>query len=437
MSNDRSASAGEGASVSVSNGRYKWAVVGMLWLICFFNYADRQAIYSIYPLLKKDLGLSDPALGLIAAVFTWVYAVSAPWAGQVGDNIVRKAVIIGGLWIWSAISGLTSLATNYWQLLIIRGSEGLGETFYFPASMSLISDYHAKPTRSRAMGIHQTSVYVGTVGGGALAGWMGERYGWQSPFILLAACGIILGFILTRWIKEPLRGAAERFEIPGNADIGAPKPMPICRFLRELMLTPTAVLLLLGFFGANFVALVFLTWFPTFLNEKFHLTLALSGITATIYIQFASLIGAAVGGVLADRWRQRRASGRIGVQAVGLFLGAPFIFLCSETRELTTLIVAMSLFGFFKGMYDSNIFASLYDVVSISRRGTAAGLMNMIGWLGGGLGALMIGIYSPKFGMSAAIASTAGVYLVVAVILLAAMTFAANDTHKAQLEILR
>src|SRR5690348_14756943 len=165
---------------------YRWAVVGMLWFICFFNYADRLAIFSVFPVLEKQYHFTKSQLGLIGAAFTWVYAVAAPLAGHIGDRYPRKMVILGGLYIWSLITGLTAQCTKVWQFVLVRGSEGLGETFYFPASMALISDYHTPATRSRAIGLHQTSIYAGTIGGGALAGWMGEKYGWQSPFWALA-----------------------------------------------------------------------------------------------------------------------------------------------------------------------------------------------------------------------------------------------------------
>jgi MFS family permease len=410
---DQYASAATAAKNSLSP-HYKWYVVGMLWLICFFNYADRQAIFSIFPLLKANFGFNPEQLGWIGAAFTWVYALTAPVAGQVGDHFSRKAVILGGLYIWSAITGCTALCSKVWHFVLVRASEGLGETFYFPASMSLVSDYHDKATRSRAMSLHQTSVYMGTVGGGALAGWLAVVWGWQSPFLMLAAAGILLGLVLATSIHEPQRNQAERRAYGNEATPGKPQPLPMAQFVGELIQTPTALLLIGAFFGANFVALVFLTWMPTFLNERFGLTLAWAGLGATFFIQVASMIGAVVGGILADRWKRRRAGGRICVQGLGTLLGAPFIFLCGYTQDMGVLILAMTFFGFAKGLYDANIWASLYDVVAPARRGTAVGLMNMIGWLGGGLGSLAIGVaVNREIPMSVAIASTAAIYVLV------------------------
>jgi MFS family permease len=421
----RPAPGGQPLVPALRNSWYRWTVVGMLWFICFFNYADRQAIFSIFPVLENEFGFSKQELGLIGSAFAIVYALSAPLAGQVSDRVSRKLVILGGLYVWSVVTGFTALCSKVWQFVLVRGSEGLGETFYFPASMSLVSDYHSQATRSRAMSFHQTSVYAGTIGGGALAGWMGQHYGWQSPFIVLGIAGVVLGLVLAVFIREPSRNEAERRERGELTAQPSEPPVPIGKFLRQLASTPSAVLLILAFLGANSVGLVFLSWMPTFLYEKFKLSLALSGVSATVYLQVASMIGAMAGGALADWWRSRASGGRMFVQALGALCGAPFIFLCGTTLDLNILVGAMICFGLSKGVYDSNIWASLYDVVPASRRSTAVGLMNMIGWIGGAMGPFFVGVaVDHGITMSVAIASTAAIYVGVGLLLILAALFA-------------
>src|SRR5438067_1640316 len=138
-------------------GHYRWWVVAMLWFVCFFNYADRQAIFSVFPVLKTEMCLSDVQLGVIAGAFMWLYAASAPLAGLIADRFPRKNLILGGLLFWSAVTLATAFCREYWQLVAVRAVEGLGESIYFPASMSLIGDYHGASTRSRAMSVHQSS----------------------------------------------------------------------------------------------------------------------------------------------------------------------------------------------------------------------------------------------------------------------------------------
>lgn len=386
---------------------YPWIVVGLLWFVCFFNYADRLAIFSVFPVLEKEFHLSKTQLGIIGASFQWVYAAASPYAGTVGDKWPRKAVILGGLGVWSAITGFTALCTRYWQFVFVRGAEGLGEAFYFPASMAYISDYHKTKTRSRAVGWHQTSLYAGTIFGGALAGWMAQSYGWRAPFVILGVAGIVLSVVLRLLLANPPKEKS-----------GAVETVPLAVFLREFFRTPTAVLIVVAFFGANVVNAVFLTWMPTFLKEKFHLDLAKAGLGATVFIQLACVVGALSGGAIADRWAARVPTGRIQLKAWAAFLGAPFIFLCGWTQTPWVLIGAMTLFGFCKGLYDANLTPAYYDVISPARRSTATGIMNLVGFVGAGLGSAAIGGAVDKGAtMSQAIASTAVVYVFVAVVL--------------------
>ncbi|HSE38583.1 MAG TPA: MFS transporter, partial [Blastocatellia bacterium] len=187
---------------------YKWWVVVMLWFVCFFNYADRQAIFSVFELLKSEMHLSDVQLGIVGASFMWVYAAVGPIAGLVGDRINRKTLIIAGLIFWSLITIATAVSTRYTHLVIFRALEGFGEAFYFPASMSMLSAYHGAGTRSRAMSIHQSSVYAGTIAGGSVAGVLGQYYGWRSSFYLFGSLGIVLGVLLLVLLREPARAAS-------------------------------------------------------------------------------------------------------------------------------------------------------------------------------------------------------------------------------------
>jgi MFS family permease len=395
------------------NRNYRWQVVAMLWGIAFFNYADRQAIFSVFPLLQKSMGLDNVQLGLLGSAFAWVYGLGALFAGTIVDRVRRKTAILGGLYGWSAICMATAAVSGFRGLFAMRALEGLGEAFYFPASMSLISDYHGPATRSRAIGVHQTSVYIGTIAGGFFAGLIGQHYGWRWSFIVFGVAGILLGLVLNRWLREPQRGEVEQLAVS--------KTLPLKETIHAILNEPGALALLGAFFCANFVAVVLLTWMPKFLFDRFHLSLAMSGLTATIYVQLASMLGAVCGGWLADFWRAQRRGGRMLVQALGVFGGAPFVVLCGMTRSLGWLIVALTVWGFFKGFYDANIFASVFDVIRPETRGSAAGLMNTVGWLGGGGSApIVIAWLASFYGLGGAIAMASAVYLIAGGLLLMA-----------------
>ncbi len=409
--------------------RYKWYVVGMLWCISFFNYADREAIFSLFPLLQKEMHLTPVQLGLLGSAFAWVYGLTAPFAGSIVDKVRRKTAILGGLYAWSTIAILTPLSRTLHQLFSFMAAEGLGETFYFPASMSMISDYHGKKTRSRAMGSHQTSVYLGTIAGGFFAGLIGEYYGWRWSFIVFGGLGILFGLVLIRLLREPERGAADLADLGPGAEAAVTKRIPIKEFLRMLLRTPSAALLMAAFACANFVALVLLSWMPKFLYDQFHMGLAMAGLSATLFVQLASMVGSPLGGWFADLLRRRLPGGRMLVQATALFCGAPFVFMCGATKSIGLVVVALTAWGLFKGLYDANIFASVFDVIPAQARGTAAGFMNMVGWLGGGgIAPVAIGLIAERSNLGLAISLAGLVYVAAGILLLTAgVRFAPRD----------
>jgi MFS family permease len=348
-----------------------------------------------------------------------MYALCGPVAGWLSDRLPRKVLILGGLIFWSLVTAATALCHTFAQLVACRALGGLGEAVYFPAAMSLISDYHGPDTRSRAMSVHQSSVYAGSIAGGGIAGLIGQDFGWRPSFVVFGAAGAVLGVVLWGFLREPIRGMSDRLAgtavaSPAGAAHGGGS---LLEGLREVFENRMVLLLVVVFMAANFVAVVFLTWMPTFLNQKFHMSLALAGFSATAYLQAASVLGVLCGGLLADGLRRRIPGGRLLAQSIGLLFGVPFLFVTGWTVRVPLLILGMIGFGYFKGIYDANIFAGLYDVVPIHRRGSAAGVLNSMGWLGGGFAPVLIAVAAAHVGLSACISMTAAVYFAISVLL--------------------
>ena len=229
------------------NGRklsrnYKWAVVVMLWFITFFNYADRQALSANLKLIGEMFALDDTWKGMLSSAFGYSYGMAAIFAGYVVDRVQRKNAVLLGLCIWSAVCMLIASAPSFAVLFAFLALEGLGEAFYFPAAMSMVSDYHGKATRSRAMGINQTGVYIGTVGGTCMAALIGQKYGWRVPFVIFGALGVVLGIVLWLFLYEPKRGAADLAE-SGAKKTASHRKIGWGEFFRLFFTTPTAVLL--------------------------------------------------------------------------------------------------------------------------------------------------------------------------------------------------
>ncbi len=399
----------EAPAAGQAAGIYRWCLIGMLWCVCFMNYADRQAIFSIFPLLRSDLSLTDIQLGVVASSFMWMYALAGPLAGWFSDRVSPRTVILGALAFWSATTAATALCHSFGVLVFFRTLGGLGEAFYFPAAMALIGMYHGTRTRSRAMALHQSSVYAGTIGGGAMSAYIAQDHGWRLSFVWFGAIGLLLMIVLALCVRKPPAAALATETAPDQTFI---------RGVCDVLSRGRVITLISVFIGANFVAVVFLTWLPTFLFTKFHLSLAKAGFSSTAYLQMASVTGVLLGGVLADRFAGARPGGRQLIQAVGLLCGVPFLFITGHSLTMAGLITGMIGFGFFKGMYDANIWASLYDVIPVERRGVAAGTMNSLGWLGGGFAPILIAAAAARFGLSACLSATSVIYLLLAVVML-------------------
>ncbi len=405
------------------DGSYKWLVVGLLWPAYFLNHGDRQLIFSVFPLLERELGLSKTQLGLLGSSFQWVFAILVPISGLLGDRLSRKNLIVLAVLLWSACTFCSGLVSGFLLLLLLRAITGAGEALYYPSASSMISDYHGQRTRSLAMSLHQSSVYIGIVFSGALAGYIGEHYGWRHAFLTFGGTGILVAILLSKALREPRRGQADQADQAdqGRAETAVAATSPdlgLRARITETLHSPTAVILMLAFLGMNFVNVAYLTWTPTLLYEKFHLSLAAAGFHSTFYHHFGALIGAVLGGKLADRWAVRARVSRPLIQVAGLLLGAPFIFLLGWSNSSRIVFASLGLFGVFRGLYDSNLFASLYEVVRPAARATATGIMIAVAFLAGGSAAILIGWFSQRIGIDRALTTGSWWYLGAGLLLL-------------------
>jgi len=392
--------------------RYKWTVLVLFWLVYFMNQADRQVLFSVFPLIQKEFGLTDAHLGLLGSSFFWVYAILVPVAGSLGDRLSRKNIFDFALLVWSAATLTSGMVPGFALLLVFRALTGAGEAFYYPSANSIISDYHGQSTRALAMGIHQTSVYFGIVCSGTLAGYLGQLYGWRVAFVAFGAVGIVLALLSGRFLQEPQRGAAEEIQ-PEAAVV-----LPLVQRLRAAAASPTFWLLMAAFLCMKLVDAAYLAWMPTLLYRKFTLTLATAGFHSTFWHHLGAMLGVLAGGRLSDRWAVRSPLGRPLVQVGGLLLGAPFLYLLGASDQTTIVYAALFCFGIFRGLYDSNLFASLYEVVRPESRATATGLMLCAAFLGGGTAPLVIGLLSRLLPLAQAMSFTAALYVIGGLILI-------------------
>lgn len=380
---------------------YKWELVILLWVTFFLNQADRQIFNIVLPLIKEDLGFTDRELGLIASSLIWAYGLLVPIAGFLGDIFNRKWIVVNSLVFWSVATLFTGTGYLLIHFIMIRGiATGGAEAFYAPTANALISKEHEK-TRAFAMSIHQTALYAGIILSGFLAGYIGEHYGWRVAFYIFGLAGILLGVVLFFRLKDSIN---ER-EI-GQSSLSILKVVPV--FFKN----KTAILLSLAFAGMVFVNVGYLTWMPTFLYENFNLSLSSAGFNSMFYHHIAAFAGVLAGGKIADFYVSKNNRARMLIQAIGLLGGAPFIYLVGNSESLVVVYIALAVFGFFRGVYDSNIFASLFDVIEPKYRSSAVGIMLMFAFLTGAFAPYILGYLKPLAGLSAGFFLLAIVYLI-------------------------
>ena len=395
----------------MTSSRYGWALVAVLWFIWLLNYLDRQVIFSVFPLLRSELRLSDFELGLLGTSFLWVYALASPAVGYLGDRFGRKKVIFASLLAWSIMTWATGKAKNFQELLWARGLMGVAEAAYLPAGLALISDHHTERTRALATGLHNSGAYVGAVLGGVAGGWIGERYGWRSAFAFLGLTGIAYAFVAA----VALRGAPTIPTRDANLPQShSPRFAASLRQVCSLRAFPTLTLVFVVMSIANWLVY---TWMPIYLYEGFHLSLWAAGYSATFYLQAGAVGGTLLGGVVADKWGTRAERGRLLTQGAGLALAASFLCLAGMTPAVGFLLAALVVFGIGKGAYDCNCMPVLCQIAPPELRSTGYALFNCAGTIAGGAVAAVAGALKSSAGLGRMMV-TAGLLLFIAAILL-------------------
>lgn len=350
-----------------------WLVVALLVPVALLNYLDRQMLAAMKFSVMADIpGIGQEAnWGKILALFKWTYAILSPIGGYLADRFSRRHVIAGSLFVWSFITWATGHVTTYEQLLWTRAVMGISEAFYIPAALALIADFHTGRTRSQAVGLHQMGIYVGVIIGG-FSGYVADspNLGWRWAFDV---CGII-GLVYAVPLFFLLRNAPRS----GNHD--GPRTSPLGA-LGEL-LGNRSFLLLVGYFTLPALAgWVVRDWMPAILKAEFGIGQGKAGVSATLYWQVAAIVGAIIGGVLADRWMQRTPRGRIFISAIGMSLIVPAMFgvgYAPQTGHLWVAIAFLILFGLGWGFFDSNNMPILCQIARPELRATGYGLMNFV-----------------------------------------------------------
>src|SRR6187397_3136452 len=345
--------------------KYPWVVVGLLWFVALLNYMDRQMLSTMKPSMQVDIAELQSAtnFGYLMAIFLWIYGFMSPISGIIADRINRKWLIVGSLFVWSAVTVAMGYATTYNQLYWLRALMGVSEALYIPAGLSLIADYHSSKTRSLAIGVHMTGIYMGQALGG-FGATIAATFSWHATFQTFGFIGMAYALVLVAFLKEKkgARGA------DASDKISMTEKPPLFKGLAVLFSNISFWIILMYFTVPSLPGWATKNWLPTLFSQNLSIDMSKAGPLATITMAGASLFGVLIGGYISDKWVQTNLRGRIYTSAIGLSLTIPALLLMGFGHSIFHVIGAAFCFGFGFGVFDANNMPIICQFVSSKYR---------------------------------------------------------------------
>lgn len=388
---------------------YPWVVVGLLWVVALLNYMDRQMLSTMQEAMKADIAELNKAeaFGALMAIFLWIYGFLSPVAGMIADRVNRKWLVVGSLFVWSAVTSLMGYADSFGELYWLRALMGVSEALYIPAALSLIADWHQGKSRSLAIGIHMTGLYMGQAIGG-FGATIAAMFSWHTTFHWFGFIGMAYSLVLMLALREnPVHDTAKK---PAGAPATAKSSllgglgMLFSMWAFWIILFYFAVPSLPGWATKN--------WLPTLFADSLGIPMSEAGPISTITIAVSSFIGVIVGGILSDRWVQRNVRGRVYTGAIGLGMTIPALVLLGFGHSFVAVVGAGLLFGVGYGIFDANNMPILCQFVPTRLRATAYGIMNMTGVFAGAAVTQLLGKWTDGGSLGQGFAMLGGVVLV-------------------------
>ncbi len=384
---------------------YKWVMLAMLSCAFFFHQADRALFGLLTIPIQNELGLTDVQIGWINTVLSWTLAGMAFVAGPVGDRFSRKWIITLSLISWSLMTFMMGFVGD-WKLfgfvipaffvvMFFRSiATGVGESFYGPCYPPLIAAFH-KETRSIALSIHQGALYFGLMTSGIITAWaLGILGTWRHVFMVFGGAGFALGIFFIFALRDT---AAEADG--SDSDSGAAPPPSFFAGLVYFAKKPSAWCAMAGFVAIVFVNNAYLFWAPKFMAMKFGTSVGAAGTQTMLWHHLFAFVAIIAGGVLTDRFVKRMPRFRLGFQILALLCGAPCLVLIGISGTAATMIALTAAYGVFRGFFEVNTHASLFDVIPPQYRSTSVGIFTVFAFFVGGLSGVLMGALSQRYGV--------------------------------------
>ncbi len=368
---------------------YTRYVLGMLVVVCVFNFVDRQILAILAPSIREDLGLSDTQIGALSGVaFGIFYATLGIPIARLADRYSRVNIISICLGIWSLMTALSGFAQNFLHLLIARIGVGIGEAGGSPPSHSLIADYFAPERRATAIGIYALGIPIGSLLGNFAGGWIDEFFGWRNAFFVVGVPGIILAVILKLTVSEPPRGYSESRPPPV-------KHVAFADVIRIMWGFRSFRFIALGTGAQAFVGYGFVAWMPSFLVRAHDMSIGEVGTALGLIIGLFGGAGILLSGVIGDKLGARDVRWYMLVPAWAFLAVVPTGTAVFLADDLWMVLVIYTLPAFLVNLNIGPTFAMAQALAPLAMRAAASALLLfIISMIGLVFGPTTVGILS-------------------------------------------
>ncbi|MCH8099354.1 MAG: MFS transporter [Proteobacteria bacterium] len=359
------------AAVVPSLAARRYAMV-ILAIVYMFNFVDRQILAILLPAIRDEFQISDAYLGFLAGTaFAIFYVTLGVPIAQYADRCNRRNLIAVAVALWSAMTALSGLAANVWQLTLARIGVGIGEAGCSPPAHSMIADYFPPEKRSTAMGFYTLGISAGIMLAYLAGGWVVQNIGWRAAFFIVGIPGLLLALVVRFTLKEPRRGSSEERQDSGVQ----PRLLEVVRFLRG---RNSFVHMALAAGLSSFVGYSVISFLPTFMVRSFDIEMALLGRWLGLILGIAGGAGFFFGGYIADhlgRAGQRKSLNFIALTILVSALPLSLMFLAGNwTVALLLFVVPAATMN----VYLAPVLAHTQSLVSLRMRSVASALVLLI-----------------------------------------------------------
>lgn len=384
--------------------KLRWVIVFLLFAVYMINYLDRVALSITVPMIETDLSINAEQFGLIFGSFFFGYAIFNFVGGLAADKFGATWVMGMAVGLWSLFCGATALATGFWSLIILRILFGMAEGPICSAANKMINGWFPKNQAATAMGILSAGSPLGGAIAGPIVGYLAIAFGWRPAFMIICAIGLIwvaAWFFLaadnpsrSRRVSSEERAEIRELHLSQVTSSSAPENNAPVGSLWSYMKQPIVLVTAFAFFCYNYILFFFLSWFPSYLTNAYHLNIHDMSIT-TVIPWIIGFVGLAMGGWISDlvlRITGKLLLSRKIVLVTSLLAAAICVALAGTVKNLYPAVALMSVSIFFLYLTGAIYWAIIQDVVHQKHVGGASGFIHLVGSLSGITGPVITGM---------------------------------------------